>query len=848
MNKSDKKRPLNSDNAQSGSAAYNYTDIIIKALQILSSETDLNQLLIKMMELLKTNSGADKIVLLLKNNENWSVQAVDGIFTKNTNTLAQQIIDLESIKGDLIPETVFNYFLMAKEEFVVENAEIDERFVNDNIIQTNKIKSIACIPIKSHGELVAIVYLENRKLENVFNRERMEFLKHLSSQFRISAENTLLYENLSQKVLQQRESEQKLRLVFENTNETIVVAQNNAVIYCNLQITELTGYSVSEVLSMKFSEFIHPHDLGFVLNQYQLRISGGLPKNKYSVRIITKKGQEKNIHVNSKLVNWDGSPATLSMITDITKLKKAELDLKRSENLFRELIQQSPLPIEILLPEGKIIHVNTAWKNLWQVNDIEAVETIGKYNMLTDPQIEKLGIKDEVKEAFKGKHVVLPPIQYDTAETSEDFDLKELKKFKSPWIQCHLSPVKDIKGKIIYIVNTYVDITDLKKAEKTINKSEERYRHLVEHSPLSIAILESDGKISLVNRAWKKHWGLSEEESIDVMTNYNILTDKQIESMGHMKLVERAFKGESVVLPLMKYEGNRTVNELGLKDMVADMCWIQTHLYPVKNKNGKIDSVVSINMDLTKLKEADNETQRQRDVIARIDRTSTMGQLTGSIAHELNQPLTGILSNAQAADLLLKSKHWDKEEIKEIFTEIISDTKRAGDVIRNLRELYKEQKIDHLPLEINTIIKEATKLLHSEVVMKHVAITTKFASSLPMIKGNRVQIQQVLVNLIINGIEAMSLKNKKDRKLLITTAADTSEVKVSVVDTGKGIDSDIIDRIFEPLATWKPDGTGMGLAISNTIIQAHGGSMFAKNRTNGGARVGFTIPVIKEKE
>jgi PAS domain-containing protein len=161
------------------------------------------------------------------------------------------------------------------------------------------------------------------------------------------------------------------------------------------------------------------------------------------------------------------------MISDISMQKKIESDLRKSEERFRQLMEQSPLAMEILSPDGKINKVNSAWKKLWKVTDKQASETIDKYNMLTDPQLERLGIMDQVKEAFKGKHTVLPPIQYDTGQTVEDFNIEHLKEYKSPWIQCHLNSVKDAKGKIIYIVNTYVDITDLRKAEQEVQEQKE---------------------------------------------------------------------------------------------------------------------------------------------------------------------------------------------------------------------------------------------------------------------------------------------------------------------------------------------------------------------------------------
>ncbi len=267
-------------------------------------------------------------------------------------------------------------------------------------------------------------------------------------------------------------------------------------------------------------------------------------------------------------------------------------------------------------------------------------------------------------------------------------------------------------------------------------------------------------------------------------------------------------------------------------------------MYPDNATNGELNFVVAINLDLTELKHAEKETQQQRDVLARIDRASSMGQLTGSIAHELNQPLTGILSNAQAAELMLKSGVWEVEEFKEILTDIINDTKRGGEVIRNLRELYRGQKVEFIPIDINEVINETIHLLNSEFVMQHVVINVKSGSSIPSMKGNKIQIQQVLVNLIMNGIQAMENNDRDKRQIQIQTTYNDTEVSISVIDSGTGIDKDKIDHIFKPRATWKPGGIGMGLAISNSIVESHGGRMWAENRTEGGALVGFALPLI----
>ena len=184
-----------------------------------------------------------------------------------------------------------------------------------------------------------------------------------------------------------------------------------------------------------------------------------------------------------------------------------------------------------------------------------------------------------------------------------------------------------------------------------------------------------------------------------------------------------------------------------------------------------------------------------------------------------------------------------REDLTLVMGEIVADAKRAGDVIRGLRELYREHKEDFSLIDINSQVAETTRLLHSEMVLQQVELTSECAAWLPRVNGNSVQIQQVMFNLIMNGVQAMGSVPRGERLVRVATALRENEVMVRVEDRGPGIDPDKIDKIFEPLATWKPGGTGMGLALSNSIIQAHGGRMWAENGPDGGARVGFAIPV-----
>jgi signal transduction histidine kinase len=375
---------------------------------------------------------------------------------------------------------------------------------------------------------------------------------------------------------------------------------------------------------------------------------------------------------------------------------------------------------------------------------------------------------------------------------------------------------------------------------RDLRTSEERFRSFMEQSPLAICFYAPTGKISMVNLAWHRLWGIEPESKANVMENYSVLTDPQIIDLGIMPLIERAFAGESVVLPPFQYDGSRTAGELGEDTADWKTPWIQCYLYPVKNAEGEVVYVVNTHMDITELKRIERDAQVQRDALARIGRATRMGQLAGAIAHELNQPLTGILSNAQAVELMVMKGQLNTDELREIMGEIVQDAKRGGNVIRNLRDLYREHKGEFQPVDINDILKESTQLLHSEFVLNDVAVANELASSLPMITGNKIQLQQVLVNLIMNGMQAVTSRGRDDRRLRIVTTCEANELKVCVEDNGVGIDPDTIERIFEPMVTWKPGGTGMGLGISTLIIEGHGGKMWAENRPEGGARVGFS--------
>ena len=263
------------------------------------------------------------------------------------------------------------------------------------------------------------------------------------------------------------------------------------------------------------------------------------------------------------------------------------------------------------------------------------------------------------------------------------------------------------------------------------------------------------------------------------------------------------------------------------------------------------DQGVVFVLDLTERKRGEDE-RRNHEVqmaLAHANRVAAMGRLTASIAHEVNQPIASTLTNAQAALRWLGAQPPDLEEVRQALERIARDANRAGDIIGRIRALVEKAPPRKAELEINEVIREVLALLHDEVVRADVSVRTEFAEEgLPRVQGDRVQLQQVILNLIVNAMEAMRDVGDGERTLLIRTgAAEAGGVLVAVQDTGTGLDPSKLERLFEAFYTTKPDGLGMGLSICRSIIEAHGGPLWASANEPRGAVFQFTLPAERDE-
>ena len=272
--------------------------------------------------------------------------------------------------------------------------------------------------------------------------------------------------------------------------------------------------------------------------------------------------------------------------------------------------------------------------------------------------------------------------------------------------------------------------------------------------------------------------------------------------------------------------------------------WIVSRGHVEFNRGGKPVLMRGVSLDITARKQAEAESLRQRAELAHVARVSTMGELAASVAHELNQPLGAILANAEAADLFLNQDPPALDELRAILTDIRKDDERASEVILRMRSLLRKHELERLPLEINFVVKDVLQVISGDAALRKVAINADLAPVLPKILGDRVHLQQVLINLILNGMDAMAGQPRERRRLSVRTRSVANNlVELAVIDLGHGIEPDKLPRVFEPFFSTKPNGMGMGLSISRTIIEAHHGKILAENNASGGATFRVTLPV-----
>jgi PAS domain S-box-containing protein len=370
-----------------------------------------------------------------------------------------------------------------------------------------------------------------------------------------------------------------------------------------------------------------------------------------------------------------------------------------------------------------------------------------------------------------------------------------------------------------------------------LHKEFKKLQDVIETIPAYVWSALPDGSVDFINKRWLEFSGLSLDQALGWGWTEVIHPEDRA---GLLEAWRAAFTS-----------GKSMETEARVRRTDGQYRWLLIRNVPLHDEKGKIVKWYGKSTDIDDRKRAEAERERLRHVeadLAHVNRVSMMGELSASIAHEVNQPLTGIVSNASACLRFLAGAAPNMDEAREAVSDIVRDGKRAGEVIARIRALTKRTAPRKEELDLNETIRDVLVLVADEAKRKSVVIEPRFADDLFPVSGDRVQLQQVLLNLVMNGIEAMSGMDEGARQLSIATRnIEDVQVQVIVRDTGAGIDPNTMSKIFDPFYTTKPGGMGMGLSICLSIVQSHGGRLWATANNGNGTSFHLSLPKHHEQ-
>ena len=618
-----------------------------------------------------------------------------------------------------------------------------------------------------------------------------------------------------------RESEERFRQVAENVGDFIwEVDANGLYRYTSPSVEKILGYRADDLIGKKHFYDLFAPEIREELKSAAFKVfATKQPFRAFPNPNVSKSGKVVHLETSGapvldaagSLVGYRGAD------TDVTERQEMENKIKKAAEEWQTTFDSSQDLIFILDKDFKIVRVNAATLSFFKL----PIERI-----LGNPCYSLMHGTGEPPEICPFRAVM----ETKRHEETEFYDPK-----RDAWFQVSVDPILDGNGEIEGVVHRVQEITKRKQAEVEIAASALRYRTVADYTYDWEYWSAPDGTLNYVSPSCERITGYSVQEFIDnpsLLTGIIVLEDNiawnkhDHDARTELRMREVQFR---------------------IRTRSGEVRWIDHTCVPVSDAQGKPLGIRASNRDITDRKKAEIEAQQHRDELARVNRLGTIGELTSSLAHELNQPLTAIRNYANAALRFLSRGEPDLSKAREALDGIVQNDRRAAEVIQRVRALLRREEPRYDLLYINDVIRDILTFLQSDSILEGLSIEIELAPGLPAVLGDRVQLQQVLVNLILNAVAAMHEIRPDLRKVVIRTEKQEDQgVKVSVRDSGVGIDQAHKDRMFEPFYTTKPEGMGMGLPISLGIIHAHGGSMGAENNPDRGATFYFTLP-IKDK-
>jgi PAS domain S-box-containing protein len=612
-----------------------------------------------------------------------------------------------------------------------------------------------------------------------------------------------------------------LQALIETIPALVVCAlADGSAEFANRAWHEYTGCSSPELTGWGWHAAIHPDDLPKFIQEWTVATAAGKPfETEARIRRADSEYQwfaiKKALAVSRDQV---GEPSLRALIAceDIHERKQAQARIQQSEQRWQTAFENSAIGIMMRDRVDRFLAANRAFRNMLGYTESELYQLCQldvTYEGDREFNLELIG------ELWEGKR--------------QHFQIEKRYRRKDGtlvWVRNNVTLVPGTGAVAPFLLTIVEDITERKKEESERRYIEQRYGVMVETASDAVVCIDESGAILLANPATTKVFGYDPTDLIG-----QPLTMLMPEYLR--KLHEDGFRRYSAT-------GQRHINWQG-----TELVGVRKNgqEFPVEISFGELTKdghrvFTGFIRDISERKQAQRAVQNAQAELARVSRLTTMGEFAASIAHEVNQPLTAVTNNASACLRLLARRKLDPEVLRSALEEIVTDGTRASAVIARIRAFIKKTPTERKHLDINDVIQEVLALARRELSDNRVLLELQLTKALPLVLADRVQLQQVLLNLIMNGIEAMTAVTDRRRTLWVQSQVDgAGDVLVAVRDSGSGLGSEG-DHVFTAFFTTKPNGMGMGLPISRSLVESHGGRLMATPNSPHGAIFSFTLP------
>lgn len=618
------------------------------------------------------------------------------------------------------------------------------------------------------------------------------------------------------------ESEEKYRVVVSTVQDAVVMIDGHGTVTLwNEAARRLFGYSPEEALGKDVHQLLSlPKDqAGYREGLAHFHGTGEGPavRKVLELTALRKDGSELLVEMAVSPVRVGGKMCSVGVARDITQRQLTERVMMASELRWRAIFTMSPYPIAIARQsDGTLLAVNPAFE---EFSGMVSEEVLGRsvvdIGLIWDSQMAQI---DETLNR-DGRVNRLEIVTYHRQQVIRNT------LYSAVFIPWDVEPC---------VVSIFIDVTEQRRAEEALRESEIWFRRIAERSFDVIYLTDTEGNVTYVSPASESVFGYLPEEVVG-RNMKEFVAEKDV-PLAFERLA-RLVDGEDSI-----------VSELELKRKNGKLARVEAKSAPVY-EDSRIVGVQGIIRDVTEQREAEETLRHMEGKLAHVSRLSTLGEMVAGIAHELSQPLYSIQNIAKACRNVLARQPagGELDDLQEWYDEMADCAARAGAIVRQLRDFARPAELTHEPTSVSSLLEDSIKMMAAEARRRRVGIRLARGCDSCRVTVDRIQIQQVLINLLQNACEAMDEERFTRREIIIRTRQVDSFAEISVTDNGPGLPTKPGLQIFEPFVTTKPSGLGIGLAICATIVHRHGGDLQARTNPEGGATFSFTLPRILEE-